>query len=103
MCTNESFYCSLDENSQPTLKHSHEYYYQVQGQMAVTKIHKCDFIVWTPKQCTVETITFDEKFWDESCKPLLKHFYFNFLLPEIIYPRHPDIPLDYSPVNLYEL
>lgn len=101
MCSDESFYCSLNSNSQPRLKHTHEYYYQVQGQMAVSGIHLCDFVVWTPKGCTIETIHFDEKFWNEKCYPPLRNFYFYLLLPEIIYPNHPNLPLNYSPFNVY--
>ena len=101
MCVDKSFYCSLDENFQPVLKRTHEYYYQVQGQMATTKIHQCDFVIWTPKQCVVETIEFDEKFWNDTCYPKLRDFYFNFVLPEIVYPKHPDLPFDYSSINLY--
>ena len=61
---------------------------QVQGQMATTKIHQCDFVIWTPKQC-------------DTCYPKLRDFYFNFVLPEIVYPKHPDLPFDYSSINLY--
>ena len=96
MCSDGSFYCTLDSNLQPKLKHTHEYYYQVQGQMAVIKVHLCDFVVWTPNEFTIETITFDEKFWNEVCYPPLQDFYFRFLLPEIIYPKHPELPSDYS-------
>ena len=90
-----------DSNFQPTLKHSHEYYFQVQGQMAVTTVHVCDFVIWTPSECTIETITFDKMFWNEVCYPPLQIFYFYFLLPEIIYPKYPELPCDYSPFSLY--
>ena len=76
MCGNDAFCCSLDSSSQPRLKDKHDYYYQVQGQMAITKIHTCDFIVWTPNEFTVETITFNEKFWKENCYPHLKKIVF---------------------------
>ena len=69
--------------------------------MAVTQIHQCDFVVWTPKQCVVETIQFDKKFWTDECYPKLRDFYFNFILPEIIYPKYPDLPFDYSLIDLY--
>ena len=29
---------------------------------AVTTVHVCDFVVWTPNECTIETVTFDEMF-----------------------------------------
>ena len=68
-CSNDAFSCSLDSNLQPRLKNKHEYYYQIQGQMAITKIHMCDFILWTPNEFTVETISFNEKIWNEKCYP----------------------------------
>ena len=52
--------------------------------MAITKIHVCDFIIWTPNDITIETIAFNEKFWIEKCYPYLENFYFDFILPEII-------------------
>ena len=103
MCSDKSFHCSLDDNLQPMLKRTHDYYYQVQGQMAVSNIHQCDFVVWTPKGYTIELITFDQHFWSETCYPSLRKFYFNLLLPEIIYPKHPEVPNDYSPLNLHSL
>ena len=101
ICSNNAFCCSLDSNQQPRLKDTHEYYYQIQGQMAITKIHVCDFIVWTPNEFTVETIMFDEKFWKEKCYPYLKNFYFDLVLPEIIYPKYPEDPCDYSSFNFH--
>ena len=98
MCNDNSFYCSLDSNLKPMLKRTHQYFFQVQGQMAVTNINSCDFVVWTPTEFTVETIPFDAKFWKEICYPSLRNFFFNFILPEIIYPKHPEDPFDYSTV-----
>ena len=66
-CTDiKSFYCSIDEKK-PSLKLDHEYYYQVQGQTAITGIHVCDFVVWTPKDLFVKTIHFDTEFWMDTC------------------------------------
>jgi hypothetical protein len=88
----KSFCCSLDKNNKPCLKSDHEYYYQVQGQMAITGVHECDFVVWTPKDMFVQTITFDSKFWNDTCLPKIY-----FVLPEIIYQKHPSPDIhDYS-------
>ena len=94
-CTEKSFCCSILDGK-PRLKFNSEYYYQVQGQMAITCIHVCDFIIWTPKSLNVQTIHFDSEFWTRTCLPKLHHFYYSFLLPEIIYPQHPNMPHDYS-------
>ena len=53
LCSNDAFCCSIDSSSQPGLKDKHKYYYQIQGQMAITKLHTCNFIVWTPNEFTV--------------------------------------------------
>ena len=39
-CTDKSFCCSILDGK-PRLKFNSEYYYQVQGQMAITCIHVC--------------------------------------------------------------
>jgi len=44
-CQNLKFCCEiLDAN--PTLKVNHEYYYQIQGQLAITGAEWYDFVVW---------------------------------------------------------
>ena len=100
MYNDQSFCCSLTDEG-PTLKNDHDYYYQVQGQMAITGIHTCDFVVWTPLNFITITLTFDEDFWNNRCYPLLKNFYFNIMLPEIVYPNHPELPSDYTGIQLY--
>ena len=93
----KSFCCSLDEAKKPYLKSDHDYYFQVQGQMAITGICECDFVVWTPKDIFVQTIPFDSQFWNNTCLPKLKHFFFYFVLPEIMYQKHPSADIhDYS-------
>ena len=95
-CEVKSFCCSIDEDTcKPYLKLDNDYYYQVQGQMGVTGIHECDFVIWTTKGIFVQTIAFDVNFWNDKCLPKLKHFYLYFLLPEIVFPKHPS-PYDYS-------
>ncbi len=42
------------------LKQSHNYYYQVQGTMAITGRKWCDFVVWTPSKLYVERIRADQ-------------------------------------------
>jgi hypothetical protein len=100
MLDDPSFCCSL-VNGEPVLKQDHDYYYQVQGQMAIAGVHVCDFVVWTPKNFLVVTQKFNETFWKTQCYPLLKNFYFNIMLPEIVYPKHPELPFDYTCLSLY--
>lgn len=54
-------------NGNIELKHNHKYYYQVTAQMAVTGIHKCLFIVWTPKELHTQIIEFDGAFGRWPC------------------------------------
>ena len=58
--TDPSFCICVDENRKPQLKTNHDYFFQVQGQMAVTGIHTCDFVVWTPIDNLIITLTFNE-------------------------------------------
>ena len=56
------FYSTLN-NGQVTLKKKHNYHYQVQGQLAITELPWCDFIIWTPQGMSVQRIECDENFW----------------------------------------
>jgi len=72
------FCCSLVAG-QVTLKQTHEYYYQIQGQMAIANKPWCDFCVWTPLGVTVERINRDQNFWQQkmfpNCKRVTYPFY----------------------------
>ena len=70
MYSDPSFCVSL-EDGKPMLKTDHDYYFQVQGQMAVTGIHICDFVVWTPTNFITIKVEFDETFWKTKCVPFL--------------------------------
>ena len=62
-CADESFFAE-NVNGQPRLKRGHQYYFQIQGQLAVTGASWCDFVIYTSKGMSVERITFDPQFWD---------------------------------------
>ena len=72
-----------------TLKRTHSYYFQVQGQMLVTGRSWCDFYVWTPRRDdrVRERIHLDRSFTDIIFKQLQKFYYTN-MLPELAAPRH---------------
>lgn len=67
---------------------NHNFYYQIQGQLQVTRRKYCIFAMWTPKGMKYTTIERDEAFWNQKMFPKLELFYMNCLLPEIIDPRH---------------
>jgi YqaJ-like viral recombinase domain len=68
------------------LKKDHAYYYQIQGQLAITERKYCIFIAKTNVDLFHERIEFDEKIWNAMLIKL-NRFYFDCLLPEIIDPR----------------
>ena len=65
---NKGFCCEI-LNGKPSLKSDHDYYYQIQGQMAITGIHECDFVVWTPRDVFVQPVSFDPNFWADTYLP----------------------------------
>ncbi len=76
-------------NGEITLKRTHKYYYQVQGQMAICKRKWCDFVIWTLSSLSTEKITFDPDFWKTILqKP--ENFYDRAILPELASPRFPQ-------------
>ena len=64
-----------DENNVIHLKENHNYYYQIMGQLAITKCRYCFFIVYTTKELLVQKIEFDPKFFDEKMLPKLEDFF----------------------------
>ena len=81
-------FCCEDENGSMVLKRSHDYFFQVQGQMAALGVQWCDFIVWAPAFLHTERITWDESFWKNKCLSQLTNYYTSFLAPELIYPSN---------------
>lgn len=66
----------------------HPYYYQVQGQLHITKRQYCLFTLWTSKGIKVTKIERDDTFWYTEMEEKLRKFYFDCLLPEIVDPRY---------------
>ena len=86
--TLKTFFCKAGVAGNLKLKRRHEYFYQVQGTMAITRRSWCDFVVWSPKGMSVERIKFEVDLWAET-KPKLLNFYRKDLLPELALPRLP--------------
>ncbi|XP_025198499.1 uncharacterized protein LOC112596890 [Melanaphis sacchari] len=84
-------YCSIkninDENI-TELKKTCDYYYQIQGQLHITRRNLCYFIIYSEKWISVEKIIYDEHFWSEKMLDYLKTFYMECLLPELINPQY---------------
>lgn len=58
-----------------TLRQSHKYFYQVQGQMALSGLVWCDFVVDNGTDCTFQRIEFDRSLWLDKMMPRLLEFY----------------------------
>ena len=82
--TDQSFYLKRNEQGEIVgLSHGHEYYYQVQGQLALCVKDFCDFVCWTPKGIYVERILRDKPFFDEL-KLFLDNYFVNIILPILL-------------------
>jgi hypothetical protein len=63
-----------------SLRQNHSYYFQVQGQMALTGASWCDFVVYTFKGLFIERIKYNSIVWNNMLHKL-KTFYFKSFLP----------------------
>ena len=88
------------------LKTNSEYYYQVQGQMAVTGRLYTDFVIFTCHGNLIQRIKFDSCFW-EGMLNKLEWFWVNCLCSELLtkkikpkqLPEYTEIPTTVSPVT----
>ena len=87
-CKKKDFMSTVN-NGRVTLKRTHKYFYQVQGQMAICQRNWCDFVIWTPTSISVERIAFDPGFW-ANVLPKLELFFDRAILPELSSPRFPQ-------------
>jgi len=67
---------------------NHRFFYQVQGQLNITRRDYCMFTVWTPKSIKTIRVNRDDVFWQNQMLPSLTRFYFECMLPEILDSRH---------------
>lgn len=65
----------------------HQYYFQIQGQLHISRRKYCIFAIWTPLGLKLEKIAKDNGFWREEMVSKLEKFYLNCLLPELVDPR----------------
>ena len=77
---NLSYLCMC--NGKVALKQQHQYFAQVQGEMAITKRPLCYFFVYTRKGYHLETIRFNATYWCRL-EENLTWFYNNCLSPAI--------------------
>lgn len=80
-------YMEVGQEGSFNLKKNHNYYFQVQAQLHISKRDFCYFVVWTPKGFIHDRIERDDEFF-EAMKEKLKNFYFEHYLPEILRIEH---------------
>ena len=70
--------CKKNDSGELELLYGHKYFYQIQGQMALTSIHKAFLVLYTNKGIASVPVLFDEDFW-ESCSSQLCDFYHSYM------------------------
>ena len=81
-CKDNNFHLELVDG-QAQLRKTHDYYFQVTGQLAITEAAFCDFVTWTCNDLHVVRVYLDSQLWGEMLKKV-KDFYYTSLAPEII-------------------
>jgi hypothetical protein len=74
-CSDPKF-CSHEVAGIPQLKHDHDYYAQIQGQLGVTQAKWCDFVIYTDKGLSIERIKYDHQYWI-NMRNMLQSYYFD--------------------------
>ena len=78
----EDGYCVFDENRQLEVNRKHKVYFQIQTQLGVTKLTKCDLVIYTTKGICVVPVTFDPLFFAEL-KDRFSVFIEKYLFPKL--------------------
>ena len=79
-CSDSSFFAEIKSGS-VTLKENHKHFFQIQGQMALSKIPWCDFVIYTHCNFTIQRIRFNDNLWNDM-QMKLTEFYFKYILPK---------------------
>ena len=75
----------LEQKDEKTaLKENHPYNFQVQGQMAITKINKCIFFIYTHHGYFMQDINLDNELWGQMLIKL-NYFWAKYIVPEILH------------------
>lgn len=76
-------FCLHRDGRRVQLKRSHDYFVQIQGQMAICEKEYSDFVCWTSKGVHVERIPYNPNSF-HWIKPTLDSFFKNAILPELL-------------------
>ena len=80
------------------LRKCHEYYYQVQCQLFVSKKDYCDFVIWTNEDFHSERIEPDNEFWNEASNKA-REFFVKVVLLELV-GKYYSRPASYKPQDI---
>ncbi|XP_050520372.1 uncharacterized protein LOC126893875 [Daktulosphaira vitifoliae] len=80
-------YVYINKNGNLIIKRSSTCFYQIQGELHITKRQYCYFIIWTQKGMIYTKIIRDDKFWKNNMENQLINFYENRMIPELINPH----------------
>lgn len=72
-------YIKISEGTH-TLRESHPYFWQVQGQMLISGLDWCDFVVYTHEDLLITRIRRDKEVL-QKMKEKIDYFFFYFYLP----------------------
>ena len=79
----DTTFCVDFTTDPPHLRENHEYFYQVQGQLALCEKTHCDFVCWTTKGMIIDRVRRNKEFFD-AISPKLKEIFINYICPEIL-------------------
>ena len=89
--TENVHFCCGVTNGVLKLKQTHNYYCQVQGQMAICGAKWCDLFVWVGNDHFLERVLYDEHFWKGQLLPKLIRFYASSALPYLEEKNRPNV------------
>lgn len=80
-----------DVNGELVVNKKHIWFYQIQGQLHITKKEKCLFAIWCgeDRPLITRTIEKDNDMWKHEMENKLCNFYLTCMLPELVDPRYP--------------
>ena len=97
--TRKNFYLQMNAAGEISLKKTHQYYTQVQFEMAITGCKWADFVVFVltddceGQDLHIEIIQFNERFWSKTFLPTLERFQLILVLELLSHHVRRGLPL----------
>ena len=79
-CSDTSFFATITDG-QVTLKEDHKHYFQIRGQIALSRVPWCDLVIYTHQNFLIQRLQFNEDHWNDI-QPKLTDFFFKYILPK---------------------